>query len=308
MNDINNQEMKYHEYLMEHFVPKVHFELLPMSALVSNQNYQRNISEQHIKKVANEFNVYQINPVKVSRRNGINYVFDGQHTIEIIALAAGSRDVPVWCMIYDDLIYEAEADIFANQMKYKKALRPIEIFIANVEAGNEEQLIIKELVESYELEIVNQKSPNCIFAVSALEYIYENYGFDILDRTLMLAVGAWEGANGSLGGSVLKGIAILCDTYQEKLINEAFMERLGRTPIKDLVRTAKEQGGGSLGYAEALLLEYNKRTKSKLQWSILYASKTRTKNKMYAIDELIDDLENETDCIDLQEEIGENDE
>ena len=74
MSDINNENegMDYHDYLMTHFVPNVHFELLPMSSLVSNQNYQRNISEQHIKKVANEFNIYQINPVKVSRRDGIN--------------------------------------------------------------------------------------------------------------------------------------------------------------------------------------------------------------------------------------------
>lgn len=43
------------------------------------------------------------NPVKVSRRNGINYVFNGQHTIEIVALVSGSRDTPVWCMVYDIL-------------------------------------------------------------------------------------------------------------------------------------------------------------------------------------------------------------
>lgn len=53
-------------------------------------------------------------PVKVSRRDGINYVFNGQHTIEIVALVSGSRDTPVWCMIYDELCYEHEADIFAS--------------------------------------------------------------------------------------------------------------------------------------------------------------------------------------------------
>lgn len=310
MSDFNNENegMDYHDYLMTHFVPNVHFELLPMSSLVSNQNYQRNISEQHIKKVANEFNIYQINPVKVSRRDGINYVFDGQHTIEIIALAAGTRDIPVWCMIYDDLIYEAEADIFANQMKYKKSLRPVEIFMANIEAGNEEQLLIKELIESYDLEIVNQKSPRSIFAVSALEYIYENYGLSILDRTIMLVVGAWEGTNGSLGGTILKGVALLCDAYQDKISDEAFMERLGRTPIKDLVRSAKERGGGALGYAEAILGEYNKRTKSKLQRSVLYTKKTKKRNNMYAINEMLDDLEN--DALDEydQEELEEDNE
>ena len=88
------------------FVPNVHFEQIPIKNLVSNQEYQRNISEQHVLNAAAHFDLYQINPVKVSRRNGVNYVFNGQHTVEIVALASGSRDTPVWCMIYDDLNYD----------------------------------------------------------------------------------------------------------------------------------------------------------------------------------------------------------
>ena len=113
--------------MQEHnpYVPNVHFEQIPIKNLVSNQEYQRNISQSHVENAAAHFDLYQINPVKVSRRGGVNYVFNGQHTIEIVALVSGSRDTPVWCMIYDDLNYEHEADIFANQMKYVKPLRPL---------------------------------------------------------------------------------------------------------------------------------------------------------------------------------------
>ena len=102
------------------FVPNVHFEQIPIKNLVSNQEYQRNLSIAHVQRTVDNFDLYQINPVKVSRRNGINYVFNGQHTIEIIAIVSGSRETPVWCMIYDDLEYIQEADIFANQLKYVK--------------------------------------------------------------------------------------------------------------------------------------------------------------------------------------------
>ena len=125
------------------FVPKVHFEQIPIKNLVSNQEYQRNLSLSHVRHTVENFDLYQINPVKVSRRDGVNYVFNGQHTIEIISTVSGSRETPVWCMIYDDLDYTQEADIFANQQKYVKPLLPYEIFMANVEAGNDEQLIIK---------------------------------------------------------------------------------------------------------------------------------------------------------------------
>lgn len=153
------------------FVPKVHFELIPIKNLVSNQDYQRNLSQQHILQAAEHFNLNQINPVKVSRRGGVNYVFNGQHTIEIVALVSGSRDTPVWCMIYDDLDYQNEADIFANQMKYVKPLKPFEVFVANIEAGNPEQLMIRDLVESYSLEIGSSRNYGVICAVSTLEYI-----------------------------------------------------------------------------------------------------------------------------------------
>ena len=59
------------------YVPNVHFELIPIKDLVSNQDYQRNISMQHVEKAAAHFDICQINPVKVSRRDGMNYVFNG---------------------------------------------------------------------------------------------------------------------------------------------------------------------------------------------------------------------------------------
>lgn len=52
------------------FVPKVHFEQIPIRNLVSNQEYQRNLSQLHVQRAAANFDLYQINPVKVSRRNG----------------------------------------------------------------------------------------------------------------------------------------------------------------------------------------------------------------------------------------------
>lgn len=70
------------------FVPDVTFEKIPIKNLVSNQDYQRNLSQKHIQKAAENFDLYQINPVKVSRRDGINYVFNGQHTIEMLSRAS----------------------------------------------------------------------------------------------------------------------------------------------------------------------------------------------------------------------------
>ena len=259
---------------LSRFVPKVHFELLPIKNLVSSQTYQRNLSLSHIQRTVENFDLHQINPVKVSRRDGINYVFNGQHTIEVIAAVSGSRDTPVWCMIYDDLGYEQEADIFANQQKFNKALSPYEIFMANIEAGNDTQLMIKSLVESYGLTISSTRTPGSVCAISTLEGIHEKYGFHTLDRTLRLCVGTWEGEPDSLSGNMLKGIAHLIVSFGETMRDDVFKEKIGKVSARELSRTARERKAGSMGFAEAILLEYNKKMKNPLHWSKLYEKKS----------------------------------
>ena len=265
------------------FVPNVHFEQIPIKNLVSNQEYQRNLSQNHIERAAKNFDLYQINPVKVSRRNGINYVFNGQHTIEIVAMVSESRDTPVWCMVYDDMDYNVEADVFANQQKYVKALMPYEIYKANIEAGNDKQIMIKSLVESYGLTIGPTKGQGVICAVSSLEYIFDTWGFHVLDRALRLCIGTWEGEANSLSSNMLKGIARLIVAFDEKMRDDIFKEKVGAYSAKDIIRTAKERRAGAIGYADAMLIAYNKKMKYPLRWSNLY-SNPKVKKAVAAIE------------------------
>lgn len=275
------------------FVPDVHFEQIPIKNLVSNQEYQRNLSVSHIKRVAENFDLYQINPVKISRRNGMNYVINGQHTIEIIAIVSGSRDTPVWCMVYDDMDYEVEADVFANQQKYIKSLAPFEIFNANLEAGNDKQLMMKAVVESHGMFIGKGKAPNSVCAVATLEYIFDKYGFHVLDRTLKLCAGTWEGEPNSLSANILKGIAQLIGTFGDKLNDEIFKEKVGAFSAKVISRNAKERRSGSLGYAEAMLLAYTKKMKFPLRMGDLYAHNHRKLPAYYSEQEMIYDKKQE---------------
>jgi hypothetical protein len=273
---------EYREY-----VPNVHFELIPIKNLVSNQGYQRRLSMRHVENAVESFDPYQINPVKVSRRDGVNYVFDGQHTAEIVAREAGSRDVPVWCMIYDDLNYQQEACVFANQKKFSRPLSSFEIFMANIEAGEEIELTIKALVDSYSLTLTNySKGSSNICAVAALEFIFRKYGYHVLDQTLYIALSTWEGDPVSLCASILKGIARLLVSFGSNLKMDLFVERLSRVSAKEIVRSARERNNGTLGYAEALLSYYNKKTKYPLRWSKLYSARGDDEGETDEIDEL----------------------
>ena len=50
-----------------------------------------------------------------------------------------------------------------------------------------------------------------------------------------------------------------------QLNDEIFKERVGAISIKQLVRTAKERQAGSMGFAEAMLIEYNGKKKNPAQ-------------------------------------------
>ena len=258
------------------YVPNVHYELIPIKNLTSDQVYQRNLSMSHIMKAVEHFDPYQINPVKVSRRDGTNYVFNGQHTIEIVAMKSGSRDTPVWCMIYDDLNYEHEADIFANQMKYVKPLMPYEVFNANLEAGNNDQLMINRIVESYGMEIGQKKSPTTITAVSTVEAIYKKYGYHTLDRVIRLCIGTWEGEANSFSANMLNAICLLVVVYGDLLNEQTFKEKVGAISVKQICRIAKDRRPGSLGVAEVMVIAYNGKKKhwaNRLSMSSLYSKK-----------------------------------
>ena len=57
-------------------------------------------------------------------------------------------------------------------------------------------------------------------------------------------------------------------------IDDEFKDKAGVFSAREIGRTAKERKAGSLGYAEAMLIAYNKKMKSALRWSKLYSNKS----------------------------------
>ena len=271
-------EQQLQQEIEDKYLPKVKFEAIPINQLVSDQEYQRALSDKHVKRAVAHFDMNQINPVKVSRRDGVNYVFNGQHTMEIVKQVSGSDETRVWCMVYDNLTYEEEAHIFAEQQKHVKALVPYEVFVAHLEAGDNKQLMIHSLITNvYKLRISKTHAPGNISAISALEYIFDHYGYEILDRSLRLALGTWEGEPISLTSGMLKGIAMLVSAYGDSLDVETFKEHVGKYSAKAISRNAKDRRPGTIGFAEALVIVYNGQKKKHLSLKKLYWSNGRKK-------------------------------
>ena len=277
------------DYADEFYVPHVRYELIPVCELICDQNYQRELSKRHVKCTSENFDPVQINPVKVSHRDGKYYVINGQHTIEIVARVSGSRETPVWCMIYDDLEYEREAGIFANQMKYVRALTPYEIFNARIEAGDPDSHMIKTIIEAHGLILGNEDRPGTVRAIKTLEEIYYKMGIDVLSRVLRVCINTWDGDGKSLASNMLKGLAILFAAYDDRIKDEVFIDKLGVVSIKELTRTAKDRKAGPMGFAEAMLICYNKKSRAPLPYDIMYKYKSsQRRNKGNDREKVID--------------------
>ena len=151
-------------------------------------------------------------------------------------------------------------------------------FAANVVAGNETELMIRDLVESFGLTIGTTKGPGVICAVSTLESIYTKYGYHVLSRVLTLCIGTWEGDSNSFSANIMNAVAKLVAVYGDSLNDELFKEKLGVISVKQLQRKAKDRRPGSMGFAEVMVLEYNGKKKSpegKLRINLLYASESK---------------------------------
>ena len=71
---------------------------------------------------------------------------------------------------------------------------------------------------------------------------------------------------------MLNAVARMIAAYGDSLNEETFKERLGLVPMKTIIRTARERRPGALGYAEAMLLFYNKKCKYRLSMRKLYGT------------------------------------
>ena len=115
---------------------------------------------------------------------------------------------------------------------------------------DDKYIIINDLVESFGLHVCPNSADFGICAVTSLVKIYEKTGYDILNRTLILIVGTWEGEAHSLSSNMLWGVAKVIYAYKDKLDDDRFKEKLGVISVRELSRTAKERRAGSLGYEE----------------------------------------------------------
>lgn len=250
------------------YSPNDYFEYatIPAKDLVSSQPYQRTINKRHIKGIMDDFDPYQVNPIKVAFRNGRYYVFDGQHTLSTLICLFG-MDVLVPVMVFKQITYEVEAGLFADQDKHKKRLKKEERLVSLYEKKDPNVMLFKDYCERFGYE--------CDFApstkdgkISSYSYLFDKVlvakGEDRFARVLLITTKAY-GANGKATNSyVLRAINCFLDHYEDAK-NPSLRESILIKALKSLTPESIRDNGrkdntrtGDERFVAQLVVAYNK--------------------------------------------------
>jgi len=253
--------------LME-FVPNVEFMLVPCSSLCSNVAYQRDCSAKFVNRVSNDFDKNLLKVVRCSERDGKLWVWDGQHTVEIVKKAAGTEDALVWCMIYKGLTYEEEADLFSRQQQYEKSLMAYNITNAKLEARDPDTLMMENILSAYGFSFSVKIGDYKIRATGIIEKIFYKYGAECLSRVLQLISDTWDGKREYIRSAFLSAMAKFVDTYGKEFDDDSFTSRMMAVSMDEIIRESKSFAYGKRDYFRSLISFYNKRGGKRLRINI----------------------------------------
>lgn len=243
------------------------YEYLELDTLHTDPRYQRAVSTAKVREIAQHFNERAVGVLTISERaNGERVVLDGQHRRDAMKLK--NRTVGL-CEVYRGLTLEEEAQIFIAKNSVRKNPEAIDVFRARLIAGDEKALLLKSIVEDFGLFIIvhnagsHKRVPKGIYAVRALEEIYDTRGEDMLRLVLSIICQAWPDDYLALEHKVLLAIAAFCHTYKDLYDSHDLIRKLGMTSIKSLVVRAQANadlaGGTAMRhFARAMVEVYNK--------------------------------------------------
>ena len=229
-----------------------------------DKSYQREPDQKRIRLMADKFRPELVNIVKVSYRDGQYYCFDGNHTTHLLRLLNPEPDFKILCRVYYGMTREEEAELFALQTGYSKAvasaykLRALEI------AGYEEVVAFLEATRSCGFSIDPVKGyvkDGAIVAVKKANQVYDSLGEEQYKNMLCLIRDTWHMASWSVSQNMLGGMVLLFKTYGDKINRERFIRQLASICDNEIKRTAGKYDVFPVGYQVALaILEfYNKR-------------------------------------------------
>lgn len=235
------------------------FAWIPLDNLVVDERYQRRITDggwRQVRRMARDFNWRKFGALLVAETDkiGDHAVFDGQHRLEAAKLAEGVDQVP--CIIVDAPDVADQARAFKGINKDRTGVTRINIFWADVAAGDERALAIKAVCDDCGVSIsrvgTGRQKPLHTVAIAALDSCLK-----LDEASLRKALGALVQAQGdaenAFRSATIKALTRLHAMNGEVVDQARLVRALADMDLDDRIEEAR-QGARSLnGKADVIL-------------------------------------------------------
>lgn len=177
----------------------------------------------------------------INRRDGINWVLDGQHRIHALRANGFENDV-LDCEVYEDLTDAEMADIFLGR-DARRAVSPFDRFHVACTAGHRRESDIRRAVETQGLKVSQSQEEGSVGAIAALGKVYDRAGDVVLGQVLRTIKNAYGGDSGAFDARMIEGLGFVFNRYNGRTSEKEMAARLATTPhgYRGLLRRAEAQ-------------------------------------------------------------------
>lgn len=207
--------------------------------------HQRDLNKAAVNKIARDFDPDTLGTLTVTRRDGINYLLDGQHRLAAIRDVMGWGDQNVPCVVYEGLTDEQEAKLFNGQAPGKRrALAPLHAMYVAYQSGDERAKAIVQVVERAGLAMAwasangGGGANNAIAAASALGRTFDLYGAYRTQVVLELLRDGLGPTSRAYTGDMIQGTMAFWLRYQEMAVRAEMLARLRAAGVVGVLREA----------------------------------------------------------------------
>jgi hypothetical protein len=251
-----------HEFEMKQISPKI---------LRVDPEYQRMLDERRVERIVKEFNGDTFNEPKVSYREGVYWIFDGQHSVAVWRKIYG--DKPIMCKVFRGMTWLDECEAFVQQNGYAKDPTTNQKLKARYNAKDEEIVDMVRLAElcGFIVDFQSNKIPTRIVCTSALVKAYKKLGADAYLDMLTAIKEAWYGDIDALNQNIIKGLTCFYHTYRGNFKHDELVKALKRISPAEIMRNGKNYTGRANSYTREIVKAYNFHKKNRLNDSELDA-------------------------------------
>ena len=243
------------------------FEYKQMSTknLCVDTSYQRDVDTKRVRSIVRKFNPCLVHAIKVSKRDGRYYVFDGQHTLEALKLKNKGFDTYAWCQVFTGLTWLDEVELFLEQNGESRAVHMNDKFRARMNAGDPQITRMVRIAEKvgFTIDFKGGQGDNKIIALTTLARIFNHTTDKEYERILRLLKKTWHGAKESICNEMLRGMFVFMNTYGDQVDDKFFVKQLEKVSPILIVRDGKVSStGGDTRFARQILTKYNERART----------------------------------------------